>query len=156
MIQATIPGYKHLELVHLILDVNGTLALDGALLPGVARRITELSDQIQVSLLTANTFGRGAAIAAELGITWEQLAPGREAEQKRDRVLTLGAEGVAAIGNGYNDALMLESAALGIAVVGPEGASSEALRCADLVTSSICDALDLLLFPNRLVAGLRR
>lgn len=156
MIQAIIPGYKHLELVHLILDVNGTLARDGALLPGVARRITELSDQIQVRLLTANTFGRGAAIAAELGIPWEQLAPGREAEQKRDRVLTLGAEGVAAIGNGYNDALMLKTAALGIAVVGPEGASSEALRCADLVTSSICDALDLLLFPNRLVAGLRR
>jgi len=156
MIQVTIPGYKKLKLAHLVLDVNGTLALDGALLPGVKERVTELSQRMQVSLLTANTFGSGAALAQELEISWQQLVPGDEAGQKLDFILALGAERVVAIGNGYNDMLMLDAAALGIVVVGPEGTAFAALRCADLVTLSICDALDLLLYPKRLVAGLRR
>ena len=60
------------------------------------------------------------------------------------------------IGNGANDVLVLEGAALGIAVIGPEGASSAALRAADVVCASIVDALDLLLEPRALTATLRR
>jgi soluble P-type ATPase len=51
---------------------------------------------------------------------------------------------------------MLKEAAIGIAVVGPEGASAAALQQADVVTRSIIDALDLLLNPRRLVATLRQ
>jgi len=62
---------------------------------------------------------------------------------------------VVAIGNGANDAAMLQEAALGIAVLGPEGLAAEALLAADVVVASIEDALDLLLRPHRLVATLR-
>jgi soluble P-type ATPase len=51
---------------------------------------------------------------------------------------------------------MIQSAAIGIAVMGREGLSQEALQAADLVVPSILDALDLLLNPRRLVATLRR
>jgi soluble P-type ATPase len=51
---------------------------------------------------------------------------------------------------------MLSSAALGIAVLGPEGLAVEALRAAHVVVARIEDALDLLLHPQRLVATLRR
>lgn len=51
---------------------------------------------------------------------------------------------------------MLAAAALGIAVLGPEGLATEALQAADLVVGQVEDALDLLLHPTRLLATLRR
>jgi P-type E1-E2 ATPase len=81
------------------------------------------------------------------------LEPGRpETAQKADVVKQLGAERVVAIGNGANDADMLREAAVGIAVVGPEGLSGGALAAADVVVVSISDALGLLLNSRRLVA----
>ena len=60
-----------------------------------------------------------------------------------------------AIGNGRNDMGMLVDASLGIVVLGPEGTSSEALRAADVVALNVLDALDLLVYPDRLKATLR-
>jgi soluble P-type ATPase len=68
----------------------------------------------------------------------------------------LGREKCAVIGNGTNDVLVLEAAAIGFAVLGPEGASAAALRSADIVCASAADALDLLLEPRALSATLRR
>jgi soluble P-type ATPase len=50
---------------------------------------------------------------------------------------------------------MLKQAALGIAVMQTEGMAREALLAADVVTPGIFEALDLLLFPDRLKATLR-
>jgi len=60
------------------------------------------------------------------------------------------------VGNGANDAAALRAAALGIAVIGPEGASAEALVAADVVCTSILQALDLLVDEQALTATLRR
>jgi P-type E1-E2 ATPase len=79
-----------------------------------------------------------------------------EAWQKAELVRRLGSDSTVAIGNGANDAQMLKEAAIGIAVVGPEGASAATVQQADVVTRSIVDALDLLLNPRRLVATLRQ
>jgi len=59
------------------------------------------------------------------------------------------------VGNGLNDAGLLRRAALGIAVLGPEGLSRLALLAAEVVVGSVVDALDLLLKPHRLRATLR-
>jgi hypothetical protein len=80
---------------------------------------------------------------------------GQEAEAKIRYVQGLGAGQTAAIGNGRNDRLMLKEAALSMAVVQTEGTALEAFFAADLVTVGILDALDLLLFPQRLKATLR-
>jgi len=61
-----------------------------------------------------------------------------------------------AVGNGANDAQMLEAAALGIAVLGKEGLAVDALGVADVVVPRIADALEQLLKTPRLVATLRR
>ena len=50
---------------------------------------------------------------------------------------------------------MLAEAALGIAVVGPEGAAAATLAAADVVAPGIFSALDLLANPLRLTATLR-
>jgi len=43
MLDITIPGYKQLQLHHLVLAFNGTLASDGSLLAGVKPLLHELS-----------------------------------------------------------------------------------------------------------------
>lgn len=150
-----IPGRGRLSLTQLVLDLNGTIACDGEVLPGVAERVAALAGQLEITLLTADTHGRAAATAAALGTALARIARGDETAQKALFVRTAGAEHVVAIGNGANDAEMLRTAALGIAVVGEEGLALEALLAADLVVPGITAALDLLLVPARLQATLR-
>jgi P-type E1-E2 ATPase len=151
-----IPGRDALELGHLVLDLNGTIALDGQLLPGVAERASALRAQITIHLLTADTRGCGAATAHQLGVQWHRLTPGQEAQQKADFVRQLGAAHTVAVGNGANDALMLSAAGLGIAVLGHEGLAVTALQAADLLVPDVTAALDLLVHPQRLIATLRQ
>ena len=156
MIEVEVPGRGTLRLEQLLLDLNGTIALDGALLDGVAERLQALTGQLEIRVASADTYGRLGAIAAELGVAAARLRAGEsEAEEKAAIVRALGAERVVAIGNGVNDAAMLREAALGVAVLGCEGLAVVALQAADLVVPSIGDALDLLLNPRRLRASLR-
>jgi P-type E1-E2 ATPase len=156
VIEVEIPGRDALRLSQLVLDLNGTIALDGELLPGVAERVAALRGALEIRIASADTFGRLDAIAAELGVGAARLRAGEpEAAQKAAIVRELGAEAVVAIGNGANDVAMLGAAALGIAVLGREGLAVGALQAADLVVPSIEDALDLLLKPRRLRASLR-
>jgi P-type E1-E2 ATPase len=156
MIEVNIPGRSPLRLEHLVTDVNGTLALDGVLIDGLAKRIASLRDRLTVHLLTADTHGRQAIIDQQLSLTAARLAPGGEAEQKRQYIENLGAGSVVAIGQGANDSLMLKAAALGICVLSPEGSASETLLAADIVVPNIVAAFDLLNEPLRIVATLRK
>ena len=75
-------------------------------------------------------------------------------EQKELYVNGLGALEVVAFGNGRNDRRMLNAVRLGVAVLGGEGCSVEALLAADICIPNIVDGLDLLLNPKRLEAPL--
>lgn len=156
MIEINIPGRGVLRLEHLVTDVNGTLAVDGQLIEGVAQRIGSLRDRLTVHMLTADTHGRQALIDAQLDLKAVRIQPGGEAGQKADYVQRLGAESVVALGQGANDAGMLKEAALGICVLSPEGTAGETLLAADLVTPDINTALDLLEKPLRIAASLRK
>ncbi|MFO7572527.1 MAG: hypothetical protein R6W48_08015 [Gaiellaceae bacterium] len=147
-----IPGAGTLRLDHLLLDVNGTLTDRGSAIEGVAERLERVAEIFEVQLLSADTFGTLSALAGGLGVDATQVSSG---DEKRAVVTELGADRCAAIGNGANDAGMLEAAALGIAVIGPEGVAGAAVRSADVVCTSILDALDLLLDERALVATLR-
>lgn len=156
MIRLDIPGRGVLDLQYLVLDLNGTVALDGQILPGVASRLTALSEQLTIHMLSADTRGRAAETASVLGVNLAVVARGREQEQKRQFVEALGSHTVVAVGNGANDQQMLQAAELGLAVLGREGLSVAALTSADVLVASIEDALELLLEPQRLIATLRR
>lgn len=156
MIELNIPGRGIIQLDHLVSDVNGTLALDGQLLEGLARSIRALGDRLTVHLLTADTHGRQPIIDQQLNLRAVRIQPGDEAEQKADYIRRLGAGRVAAIGQGANDAAMLKAAALSICVLSSEGSAVETLLAADIVAPSIYAALELLDKPLRLVATLRR
>ena len=149
MLTYDIPGRETLELETVVLDLNGTVALDGAVVPGVGERVERLKAQgANVYLLTADTRGNGAAIATTLGINLHRLAAGDEKKSKQTFVERLGADRTAAIGNGANDAGMLQAATLGIVVLQAEGTATTAWQAADVIAPNILSALDLLLKPK--------
>lgn len=151
-LRVDIPGREPLELAFLLLDLNGTLSDRGALLEGVAERLETLAQKLEVRILSADTFGTLHDIERRLPARGDTVTNG---EEKVAILRELGADRCVAIGNGANDALMLREAALGITVLGPEGASGAALSAADLICASILDALDLLREPRTLSATLR-
>jgi P-type E1-E2 ATPase len=155
MIELNIPGRETIRLDHLVCDVNGTLAVDGKLIDGVGRALNGLRDRLTLHLLTADTHGQQSSIDHQLGVRAVRVSAGNESEAKAAYVRSLG-DGVVAIGQGANDAGMLQAARLGIAVLSPEGTAAEAMAAADLVVPDIGSALGLLERPLRLVASLRR
>ena len=155
-LRVDIPGFGALRIAHLALDFNGTLAVDGKLLPGVKRRIAMLSGRLRIHVLTADTFGRARAELRGLRCQLVVLGRGQQDRAKAAYVRRLVAARTACIGNGRNDRLMLRTAALGIAVVQAEGAAPATILASDVVVGDVRDALDLLLEPLRLVATLRR
>ncbi len=150
-----IPGFGTLALEHLVLDYNGTLAIDGRLLPGMKARLKRLAPSISIHVVTADTFGKARSQLHGVDCRLEILRGAGEDRAKAAYVRSLGPSRVACIGNGRNDRLMLRVAAVGIAVLQAEGASAETLAAADLVVPDATDALDLFLHPRRLMASLR-
>jgi len=155
MLRIDIPGRAACLLEHLVLDYNGTLALDGRLLPGVKQALLGLSGLLAVHVLTADTFGSSEQELQGLPLTLSIIPADKQAEHKKHYIEVLGAGACVCIGNGRNDSLMLECAAVGIAVVQQECAAAAALLCADVVAPDILAALGLLQNPLRLAATLR-
>ncbi|QGU31709.1 HAD family hydrolase [Thermochromatium tepidum] len=155
MLEIAIPGAGPLRLSYLVADYNGTLAQDGALLPDVAETLRTLAADLEIHVLTADTFGRARAELAGLPCRVVILGPGAQDRAKEDYLRALDAEHCVAIGNGRNDRLMLAAAALGIVVVQGEGADVQTLLAADVVVPDILTALGLLQAPQRLVATRR-
>jgi len=155
MLKISIPGYGELRLEHLVLDYNGTLACDGEVLDGVEQSLEMLAGDLEIHVVTADTFGKVRSRMTSSPAKVVILPREGQDVGKRVYVEQLGAERVVAIGNGRNDRLMLKEAALGIAVVEREGAAAETLMAADVVCPSILAAFELLQNPLRLTATLR-
>lgn len=156
MIEMNVPGWGICRIENLVLDVNGTIALDGKLIDGVRERIQRLQDRLKVWLVTANTHKRQAEINYALGIQAQIIQPGDEISQKKEFVEGLRANSVIAIGQGANDCEMLQTAAIGICVLSAEGTSIKTMNASDLILPDILTALDVIENPLRLVASLRR
>lgn len=150
-----IPGYKKLELKYLVLDYNGTIAVDGNIPLEVKERIHILSKELEIFVLTADTHGTAKQMCEGLPLKIMTF-PSEAAMYEKQRILReLGKEHCVAIGNGRNDILMCQEAELSIAVIGREGACSKLISETDICVTSIMDALDLLILQKRLIATLR-
>ena len=156
MIEIKIPGFKEFKFQYLVLDFNGTIAADGEILPGVKEKLRDLSAELEIIVLTADTFGRAAEKLKGLPLKLEIIPKENQKEYKGTFVKDLGGENVFAIGNGFNDIEMLKNAGVGVVLVQKEGASSQAVIAADIVSYSIVCSLGFLLKPKRLIATLRR
>lgn len=151
-----IPNYRTMQLRHVVLDFNGTIALDGELKAEVKALLPALAERYRVHVITSDTFGTVQAQLEGFDVRVTVLQSSDHTMEKALYIEKLGALHCAAVGNGSNDARMLKDARLAIAVIGDEGCSVQALTNADIACNAITDALELLLNDKRLIATLRR
>jgi len=102
MIITNIPGSDRLEIEHFVSDFSGTLSENGFLVPGVKEKLNELAEKISVHVLTSDTFGKARTELEGITCTVHILEGEDHTGQKEKYVLDLGADKVAAIGNGNN------------------------------------------------------
>lgn len=155
MIEYNIPGHKNIRAEFLVLDYNGTIAVDGVLLPGVPDMLSRIAVGLDIHVVTADTFGKAGVQLEDSACRLSILEPGGQDVQKCRYISALGSDKVIAIGNGRNDSLMLKEAAIGITVIQAEGAAAVTVMNADIVCTSVMDAFEIILNPLRMTATLR-
>ena len=154
MISVDIPGRDSLYIEHVLLDYNGTIAVDGVLVPGAAIAIRQLAEQVHVLVLTADTYGSVESQCAPLGVNVRTF-PQEGASAFKEHYAGGLVGQVACLGKGFNDIGMFQKSDLSIAVLDEEGTAAALLPYADVVVRSAIEGLDLLLHPDRIRATLR-
>jgi len=155
VLEINIPGHKKMLFEHLVLDFNGTVAIDGTLIDGVIKRLADLSTQLTIHVLTADTNKSVKAQFTGLNFKVHIIGPNNQELEKYNYIKGLGCERCICFGNGANDRLMLERAGLGICVLQKEGVYSKTLMSSNIVVKDIRDGLDMFIKQNRLIATLR-
>ncbi len=154
MIEFEVNG-ERVKIRHLLLDYTGTLSESGKLIEGIRERLKNLRKRLDtIEVLTSDTFHTAEGELKGLDLT-VRVIEGVAKFEKEKRVIDLGAEECAAIGNGNNDTLMLKKARLSIATINSDGAFAGLLKYADIVVCSTIDALDMLIDTRKLIALLR-
>ncbi|MBT3312250.1 MAG: ATPase P [Desulfobacterales bacterium] len=156
MLEIDIPGHGRLCLKYIVSDYNGTLACDGKLFPEIDPLLRKLSADLEIHVITADTFGIAEKQLSDLPVKLVVLPQENQDHGKLDYIKKLGASSVASLGNGRNDKLMLKESALGICLLQAEGSNVLSLMESDIVCKSAKDALELFLNPKRLIATLRK
>jgi len=146
----------HRNIKHIVLDYNGTIAKDGKLKEGVKDLLPLLIQKYTLHVITADTFGSVKKELQDFNLHVEVLQSENHTKEKELYVSALNANECVAIGNGNNDAKMLKNAAIGIAILGDEGCSTQSLLASDITCKYITEALELFINTKRLVATLRK
>ena len=147
-------GIDEIEIDTIILDLNGTIAVNGVLVDGLIDRLNQLKNLgFKIYLFTGDQRGNAQDLAQETGIKVEIAT---STEEKEALTQKLDVNKTVAIGNARIDIGTFKRTKLRIATIQAEGIHTEILKYVDILVPSINDALDLLLHPDSLCATLRR
>lgn len=143
-----------IEIKTIVLDLNGTLAVNGQLVVGVAERIERLKNEMgfQLILVSGDQRGNGKSMASTLGIDFRKA---NSLEEKERVILEYNCETTAAIGNARIDIGTFKQAKIAIATLQGEGIHTGILKEVDILVPSILDALDLFIDPNSFKATMK-
>lgn len=149
-----IPGQGKVEINTLILDLNGTLAVNGQIVDGAKQRLNELKEGgLEIVFFSGDTRGNAQDIADDLGIKFEKAS---NAADKSKLIEKLEPMKCAAIGNGLIDEIKLSKARIAIVTIQSEGVHTKSLLAADIIVPTINDALDLFLDEKKMIATMRK
>ena len=154
MIHIQRPGQEPLEIDFILIGFEGALASDRRVHPKAKDKINLLSRRSKIYILTKEEKERMEEVLRKVNAEIIYLTEGESSQKKSDLVRQLGATRAVTVGNGVDDVPMMKEGAFGLCVIGKEGASSEAVKNADVVFTDILDALDFLLKPLRQKATL--
>jgi soluble P-type ATPase len=153
-----IPGFGTREIHTVVSDYTGTLSSGGRLGPGVKERLLTLMDQVDIRIVSSDSFGTAARELDGI-VAPHILNKERHDLEKDDYVKGFDLKHVAAFGNGNNDRLLLkrvkEGGGLAVAVDNGEGCAIDALVNANLFIVGAANGLNLLLEPRGCKATLR-
>ena len=143
-----------LEIEHLIIDYEGTLAMDGRVHPKAKDKINLLAKRLNIYILVKGEQEKAEEVLKRVKAKIIFLKEPEPSAQKLEFLLNLGAPKTGVIGNGEDDVPMSKEAGFSMAIIGKEGGSGELIQSADLTFLTIVDALDFLLKPLRQKATL--
>ena len=143
------PGQEPLAIEFILIDFEGTLASDRRVHPKARDKLNLLSKRSKIYILAKGEQEAIGEILKKIKAEVIYLTEGEASQRKLDLLRQVGATRAVAIGNGVDDAAMIEEAGLGICIIGKEGTSAEATKKADVVFTDILYALDFLLKPLR-------
>lgn len=150
-----IPGFKKIEIKHLVCDYNGTIANNGKLIVGVENFINALAKEIDIYVITADTFGTVKTELKNSNCTIITISKENQNQQKLKLIQKLNPQNTVSFGNGRNDELMLKESIIGIGILENEGIYAANIAASDIICKNIHDAFELFLIPNKLIATLR-
>ena len=155
MLLYEVPGRNNIEIENVVFDYNGTIAVDGKILEGVEELLLDFKDDVDIYILTADTYGTVKKECINLHAEVLTFPNGNASEFKKNIVKELNGEKTICVGNGFNDISMFKESVISIAVIEGEGASGLLLRHADIVTRSILEAIEIILNKDKIKAVLR-
>ena len=148
-----IPKGEAIEINTIVLDLNGTLTVNGKLEDSTKDLIIQLQNKgFRLVLISGDIRGNAKTIADELGM---ELYLGSTSDEKATQMQQFNKESTAAIGNARIDIGTFENAKLSIATLQAEGIHTEILHHVDIVVPSIDNALQLFLDKKSLEGTLR-
>ena len=156
MISIQRPGMESLDIHFVLIDFEGTLAMDGRVHPKAKDKVNLLSKRATITILTKSNREKVEETLKKMKVEILYVTEEDSSQQKLNVLQRLGPHQTAVIGNGLDDVRIMEQAGLGLCVIGKEGSSAEAMVKADLVVTNVLDALDFLLKPLRQRATLSR
>ncbi|MFW9770806.1 MAG: HAD family hydrolase [Candidatus Heimdallarchaeota archaeon] len=152
-----IPNYGKITIKNIVFDVNGTIQFKGRISKKFIKYIKDLKRFYEIYLISADTRGNLRHLAEKLHVNYIRIfsVETSEAEAKNNELLKLGKDITVAIGNGNNDYLMLKNAIIGIAILGEEGSTKNAILNSDVILTNVIDAINFLLDEKTMIATLR-
>ena len=149
-----VPEVGEIEINTIVMDLNGTLSVNGKIPEGVKEKLAKLKAlEINVVLFTGDQRGTAADLCKEYGIDFVRTKSGLEKEEAMKKY---DSETTAAIGNARIDIGTFKHAKVSIATLQSEGIHSGIINSVDVIVPSINDALDFFIDTDTFSATMRK
>lgn len=144
---------KKLTLSKIILDLNGTLTVNGQIPKGVPERIKKLQKLgFEIIILSGDARGNASQIAKKLNV---KCIVANGSKEKSKEIKQLNPKECIAVGNARIDIGMLKLAKVSILTLQAEGVHTKTIKYADIIIPSINDALDLFIDSKNFLATMK-
>ena len=150
----TVPGTGEMVINTIILDLNGTLSVNGQISDDAKKLIKEIKTKgVEIVLFTGDQRGTADSLCSELGITFQKC---KNSQEKAAASKKFPKETTAAIGNARIDIGTFENAIVSIATLQAEGIHTGILAHVDIVVPSIENALELFLDADSFASTMKK
>lgn len=100
MISVSIPGWGDLDIEYMVIDYNGTVAVDGKPKDGVKELLEKISRYIKLFIITSDTYGNIDNEGTTVGFRIIKVGKEGSGREKARIIRELGPEKVVAIETG--------------------------------------------------------